>query len=516
MSNDNLDILGKYFSTGSAAQEKEFISDVFVKNNDFNTIVTPQSGSMCLLVGSKGSGKSALLEYWYKECQTTKIPAIMLTPVDVEVGDIGNDTTSLVITQHIYKALVHEVAIKVGSELKGLITQDQENLVNQAIEDGIRQPLLIDNLLRVLMPIGKAVTKVDFSNMLPESTLTVKGNINAINSTLPQDGFFYVLFDDIDQFGNAGSKNYINTIWCAILAFKRLAEKLPNVRAVVTLRNEIWRQITDRRNHERDQIDHVRPMVVSLLPTTDDMKKILKKRLQYCKGFINATTLDSFAPFFEGSDCKIPSSNERRYWEDYLVTSSRDRPRDTVQLVQLLVKDAKDCGISKISDQNVEHTALAYSEQRVDDLVNENSDLCPELEVVIRSFASTDFQLDVEAVKKHLLTVPGWGAISIAGKPLSAGNEDDMFKLWEILYRIEFLNPRAKDNTQSKGYTHIRYTNDSTLVKSTRWNDMQKYIWEIHPCYRSFLLNIKKSNLRGTNLPNSKGANSKHRKKRGR
>ena len=494
---NNLEILQKYFSSGTATQEKDFIYDVFVKNDNFSDIITPASRSIRLLVGSKGSGKSALLEYLFQECQKNKIPAISLNPIDIEVGDISEDDANFVLVQKIYKSLVHEIAIKVGTDLGGLISEQQKALVNEAIAVGARQLPPTDALLRVLLPIGKAVTQIDFGEMLPKQTTTTRSSVTTINSSLSDELSFYILFDDIDMFGNPGSPKYLDTIWCAILAFKILAEKLPNVRPIVTLRNEIWRRIRDGRNNYRDQVDHIRPMIRYLLPTSANMKSILKKRLEYCKTFLpNATADDCYTPFFENTNCKVPSSNERRFWEDYLVTASRERPRDTVQLVQHLVSHALQEKHKRINDEDVEQTALLYSQERVDDLVNENSDLCPQLETVIRAFASSNFKSEPDDVKQFLQGIPGRGCIMIGGLALKPANKEDTLKLWKLLYEIEFLTPRAKDVTQTKGYMHIRPSDDSTLVCESRWNDMQKYLWEVHPCYRSFLINIAQQNRR--------------------
>ncbi len=495
---NELRILQKYFSTGSAAQEKAFLSDVFVINDNFQEIILPEENTIRLLVGSKGSGKSALLEYLKQKCENEGIPVLSLTPVDIELDDVNTDVASSVLIQKIYRALVKEIAVKIGSGLGGAISNGQKAMVEAAVDSGARQQTLTDSLLRVLMPIGKAVTQIDFEKMLPKYNTSTKTLVTAINHTLPPDGrIFYILFDDIDLFGNAGSPKYIDTIWCAILAFKILAERLPNIRAIVTLRNEIWRRIRDGRNNFRDQVDHVRSMICYLLPTTEDMKRILTRRLAYCRDLLSeSTSKNCFSPFFEGPDCKIPSSNERRLWEDYLVTASRDRPRDTVQLVQQLVTHAIHSEHALINDDDVEKTALQYSTERVDDLVNENSDLCPQLETVIRAFASIDFRSSVERIREFLLGIPGRGLITISGKAIQSGNMDDMFRLWSILYEIEFLTPRAKDYTQRKGYSHVRPSSDSTLVSAQRWNEMQKYDWEVHPCYRSFLINIQNQNKR--------------------
>ena len=495
---NELGVLQKYFSSGSAAQEKSFLSDVFVINENYQEIILPAENSIRLLVGSKGSGKSALLEYLRQKCEIEQIPVLSLSPIDIDISGVNTDVSSSTLIQTIYSALVKEIAVKIGSGLGGAITSEQKSMVVAAVDAGARQQTHTDSLLQVLMPIGKAVSQIDFEKMLPHYNTSTRTLVSAINYTLPKDGkIFYILFDDIDLFGNPGSPRYIDTIWCAILAFKILAERLPNIRTIVTLRNEIWRRIQNGRQNARDQVDHIRSMVRTLLPTTAEMKKILKRRLTYCKNLLpKSSSKNCYSPFFEGSDCKVPSSNERRLWEDYLVTASRERPRDTVQLVQHLVTHAIQSEHNAINDNDVEQTALQYSQERFDDLINENADLCPQLETVIRAFSSISFQSSANDIKDFLLGIPGRGAITIAGKALQSGNMEDMFRLWRILFEIEFLTPRTKDNTQRKGYSHIRPSSDSTLVSAQRWNDMQKFIWEVHPCYRSFLIHIDNQNKR--------------------
>lgn len=500
-----LNILIKYFSSGTAAQERDFISDIFVSVADYQKIITPPSRSIRLLVGSKGSGKSALLEYHYQKCIDEKVPVLYMTPTDIEVEPFTENEGSAFTTQKIYRSLVKQIAIQIGTQLHGLISDQQEALVKEAVEAGTRNPGFTDITLRILSTIGVALSNIDFQRMLPELHYTTNTCIEGINQSFQAlqetDPVFYILFDDIDQFGNPGNNNYIDIIWCAILAFKKLAENLPNIRPIITLRNEIWRRITKQRHNLRDQVDHVRPMVHELIPSSEEMRHILSRRLEYCKKEYDGSAANPFEPFFDGYSCKMPSSGDRRSWQDYLVTSSRERPRDTVQLVHELAENAIYHRRPLITDLDVDETSLSYSTERVDDLVNENSDLCPELETVIRSFSSVAFQPSADEVRKHLLGVPGRGRITIRSKALRSGNVDDMFELWNLLYEVEFLTPRAKDCTQPKGFTHIRPYTDLTLVSASRWNDMQKYIWEIHPCYRSYLLNISCSNKKMIGMP---------------
>lgn len=498
----NLEILSNYFGGGSAEEETDILNQIFVKNKDFRLIVMPRPRTIRLLVGSKGSGKSAILQYWKSVCDNNNIPSIILTPTQVNVQS-GEDQDNRQYTQNIYKALVEEIAIKVGTELSGFLTDEQKRLVDDAVKVGARAPTGIDRLLGVLKPVGRAVTSIDFDEIIPHSSGEVKGRINTLNSYFgsKSDTLFYVLFDDIDQFGNAGYSSYLDRIWCSIIAFRQVAQQLPNVRIIVTLRNEIWRQICNRDNDGRDQIDHVRGWVVNLAPSETDMSRILRRRLARCKEHVEylygQKYEDVYQPFFEGKRCKLPSSNAERSWESYILKSSRDRPRDSVQLIDLMAHDAMSHLNNRICNRNVDNTSYQYSEQRVKDLCSENRDLCPDLEAVIISFASihsdhsVDFLLDADTIRKHLLFLPG-KRIYIQGKPLRPENVDDMYRLWALLFQLGFINVRIADSDSVDGYRHIEYGDDQTLVSESKWNEMQRVQWEIHPCYRSFLLHEAK------------------------
>ncbi len=59
-----LEIMRQYFSTGSAAQEKNFIADVFVINDNFQDIIMPASLSIRLLVGSNRFASKNTYTHW--------------------------------------------------------------------------------------------------------------------------------------------------------------------------------------------------------------------------------------------------------------------------------------------------------------------------------------------------------------------------------------------------------------------------------------------------------------------
>lgn len=136
----------------------------------------------------------------------------------------------------------------------------------------------------------------------------------------------------------------------------------------------------------------------------------------------------------------------------------------------------------------MESTASAYSQERFSDIVAENKDICSQIETIIRSFVDLDFELDAKAVLAHLKKVPSYTSIKIQKRIMQPDNQEDALRIWHLLYNIEFLTPRIVDNTRTSLCRYIRPSEDTTLVSWSRWNDMQRYVWDVHPCYRVFLM----------------------------
>lgn len=124
-----------------------------------------------------------------------------------------------------------------------------------------------------------------------------------------------------------------------------------------------------------------------------------------------------------------------------------------------------------------------------------------------------DFELDANTLLEHLKRVPSYASIKIQKDILQPDNEDDAFKIWRLVYNIEFLTPKVADNTKKSQYRYVRPFEDNSLVSMSRWNDIQKHIWDIHPCYRVFLIH-EKENKEKALLFQNKNKNSKGKKVR--
>lgn len=519
---DNLNLLKNYFFAATAESENTFLDEVFVTSKDFYKIIEPIPGTMRILVGNKGSGKSAVLERLLNGADRNGVPAIRITPANLVDLKFEENISPARIISIVRESVIKYMAIEYGKKMKGFLSEADNELFKQTSVNGVAQKTLIDRLIEKLKPIGKGITDIDFDLICGHETSTGSLKASIEKRLLKDDKVFYVLIDDIDQIASVERKDRNDIIWGVILAMFNIAQELCNVFPIITVRKEIWRQLTVD-NGNRDKYDQIRNMIYNLEPTKEDMIQIVERRLSYCtqKNGIGNVRTNPYTYYFEGQDCKLPSTNERRTWSDYFISSSRGNPRDIIQLVNHLIVNAIDKERQRITDNDVEETSLKYSDERVSDLISQNKDFCTGLDHIIRSFSKENkFEFSAEEIRLHLSNAIGAGKVTINGKNVRSSDPDDIFRLWDVLSNIGFLNAQTIDIRQAKQYSFLKY--DSSLIKTSRWNDIQKYTWHIHPCYRSFLIDIQKKDMyrkilkMDENRSNSPSQKKKKSRKKGR
>jgi hypothetical protein len=420
------------------------------------------------------------------------VPVLLLKPDDLAIS-FPSDSADLAFLKHIcFDGLARSIAGKIGSQIHGLISPSDAKLFNEAIIRGDRDPDLIQKALNILKPLGKSASTIDFDRFAPLGyTQTTSSISQALRSHFAKRGtkIFYLLVDDTDQIVAPNELWQLNRLWSFLLAARKLCEALPNLRTILSLRSEVWGRLGSENAGQRDQLDHVRPLVRTLDPNENEMRSILRKRLEIAAGTAAYSSNEELtALFFDGTSVRLPTSEEYRSWPDFLLKSSRERPRDVVQLMGELAHTALLKKHALINSEVTEQVMWSFSSGRVDDLAVEYAKDCPQLKEIVAAFSGELFVLKAQAVKEILLKLPSYFGITLRGTRLHEGNQDHAFLLWAFLYEAGFLNARILDDRQAKEHRHTMYREDPTLVSRPRWHEMEKTDWEVHPAYRSFLV----------------------------
>lgn len=508
---DNLKVLSTYFDTGTAEGEVAFLDEAFIPLDDYVDIISIPPFNPRLLIGKKGSGKSAFLRFFKSQMELGGIPVLFLRPKDIQFEANGSNESLGTLTRLAENAIIKAIGVKIGSGIEGLtLREDDAKLFELAKTEGYNEQDTVQKILKILAPIGQAVTKVDFEKIASVAKgIPIKGIKKAIDSSLSKSKqFFYLLIDDTDQVASPDKSDHLNRIWSFLLAARSIMEECENIKCIISLRDEVWKRLKRDEAGQRDQVDHFRNLAYFLNPSDRDIEKIIEKRLLLaCNDLGLVASEDVYKVFFDTKHVKIPTAEEQyRYWSDFISKRSRQRPRDGIQLVASLAKRAMQQKNAIIQTGDVEYIMPIYSEERVDDLKRETDSECPEIKEIIRAFDGLNFDigsftLSPNATYTFLENLPSRFSIKLFSITLRPNDKDHAFLLWRFLHEIGFLNARVTDTRERHGYRHITADEDPELISVARWNDMQKIAWEIHPAYRDYLIKIQKERSFGFGLP---------------
>lgn len=492
-----LDRLYPYVLSGTTEGDLQYLTDVFVTPTQLADICGIAPGSLRILVANKGAGKTALAEWLKKTAVASAMPCILLRPDELVDTGSPSATDLSTLKAFFYEKLLRSVAIEIGSQIGGYLplVGDKAKLYDEARMAGLNRQDAVTRALSLISAISLPVANINgkeflknLSGSTPSPELEKSINSHLLNKS---HKLFMLIIDDTDQLATPDDRSQLNKIWALILAVRRLAMTCPSVPPIVTLRASVWARLMHENSGQRDQVDHIRPLVISLKVTDKAIVEIAEKRMKIASSGERAPPRTPYGPYFEGPDVLLPRSSERRLWGDFISKSARERPRDALQLIKNMIDAAKQSSHPKIGDSDADNGMNLYSDERVDDVVAEYSLDLPSIRELIDHFHSADFEMDFEQLRDNLQSAFGVTSMILRGKTLHQANNEHIMLLLALLYEVGFINARLPDNTKPKGFDHKNFSDDPIFVRSTNWNNLQASKWEIHPAFRSHLINIK-------------------------
>ncbi|MBK8714647.1 MAG: hypothetical protein IPN32_07875 [Deltaproteobacteria bacterium] len=241
---DSLAKLLRLIPSGTTEGELGFLSEVFVLPAELREILSIPQGNPRLLVGRKGTGKTAILEYLHLRLAERGIPSVLLRPDDLP---LPNDEFKSVgdAKRRAYAELVLATASAVGKYTTFAKTDAERSLLLAAKQRGERGDDLIEKACKMLIPVGALLADIDFGAWIQDAAVTEHGLVTALRDVLSKETgrFVFVLVDDVDQIGRADTSDYTTRIWGLLLAIRKLASENRAIRAIVALRSEVWMRL---------------------------------------------------------------------------------------------------------------------------------------------------------------------------------------------------------------------------------------------------------------------------------
>lgn len=502
----NLEQLINWFPSGTAEGERAILERVFVYVSELKRLLSPPPGNPLLLIGRKGTGKSAIIDFAVKLLDEQKIPAIMLQPRDIPTSDLTDADSLGDVERKFHGIILGAIAAKLSEDRTGLLRGDDAKLYDEAVRAGHRSPDVVGKIARSLPSIAKPFVSADFTSTLPTLNTASRREIETAIANRVVEKRFHIFVDDTDQIANPEKPGHLNRIWGLLLAIRELSSRIPEICAVITLREEVWERLKREQAGQRDQTDHFSSLIVPVSSSDDHVARIVEVRLRQASERCDPNE-GLYPTFFDGPGARAPLSPDFRSWRDLIVVRSRKRPRDAIQLVNALADHALNrAGKPKIDEATFRSVMPRFSEERANLFAQEVEAEFPQALDVLRSFALADyeqggFRLTADQTRDHLRKVSSQFGITIHGRTIRPERENDVFDVWRFLYQSNVLNARVSDSRAKDGYRHVQSSAEPDLVSKARWNEMQSMLWEINPAFRDYLVSRQADHEAKTGLP---------------
>lgn len=442
-----------------AAEDETFsiLQAYYLKSKTHQQIVS--DSKLRILVGHKGIGKSAIFTVARKEDESNHKISILIRPDDID---------------------------KLGKEQNfDEMIRNWKSGLTKIIQEKIIEILFSEVENTTISTLGKGV--ISWVENIIEKHTGHKKNITEIINTFQKDKKVYVYIDDLDRGWQSSSKD-ISRISALLNAVRDLANSDEGLRFRISLRTDVFYLVrtsdesTDKIEgsviwHKWDNHDILLMLVKRLLAfqnrPDENIKNLEQDKLaQYLEQY--------FEPNFMGAG-KWKNAPIHKI----LMSLVRKRPRDMVKLCTLAARDAFENDQEIITTQNWKNIFDKYSQDRLQDTVNEYRSELPDIEKLLLSMKPNKSNRRLPNSKSFLYTSTELrkkieSILSNYQFTFANGKKATPDSLMFFLYKINFLTARK---TADDGKINRIYFEEKRYITPNGNIDFG-FEYEVHPAYR--------------------------------
>jgi hypothetical protein len=302
-----------------------------------------------------------------------------------------------------------------------------------------------------------------------------------------RDQALNVYIDDIDR-GWSASVNDIRNISALLNAIRDIGGETNKIHFRIGLRSDVYFLVRT----SDESTDKIERNVVWLRWTNDEILRLAAKRIVsyfstgHTDGQINGFSQKQISEIIL-SKVIAPRYQGRGRWDDrptytILMSLTRARPRDLIKLFQLSAKNAFSDKVEIISTTHLERALEPYSQERLQDIINEFKSELPGIEKLLLEMrptkrertAAESYLFSTDKLRSKLNKAMGHANFQFSnGRPITSGS------LIQFLYKIDFITARLK---LVDGSIDRKYFSEGRFL-APEFADFG-YDWEIHPAYR--------------------------------
>ncbi|MBR4238955.1 MAG: hypothetical protein IKQ03_06040 [Prevotella sp.] len=440
----------------------ERLKEYYFKNDTYNRVTAELP--IRLLVGHKGTGKSALFKVAVSEDKERGKLPILIKPDDIAELGKGNENFLLKIRQ--WKVgLIRIIGQKVFNEL-GV---HDETFISKLSLFGIK---LLSHISDSVKAVKETIDLTPSQKMLIENFL--------------KSNKIIVYIDDLDR-GWEGKKDDITRISALLNSIRDLTNENPGLLFRLSLRSDVYYLVRT----SDESTDKIEGSVVWCKWTNHEIFVLLIKRVQTFFGnsineeVLMKTEQKHLAHYLDGIMERYfdgPGKWTHKPMYKILMSMTRKRPRDIVKLCSMAAHQAQYDNSSIIKSEHFQAIFEEYSQGRIQDTINEYKSELPNIEKLL--FGMKPTRKEKNARKGFIYTTNDLKAklanlLQNDSYVLKKGNKASVTELAQFLYKINFLTARK---VLEDGEIQRRYFEENRYLSSS-FIDFG-YDWEIHPAFR--------------------------------
>lgn len=457
------EVIQELFGYEDAESESvERLKAYFIKNTAYERVRADLP--VRILVGHKGTGKSALFKVAMSEDRDEDNLPIMIRPDDI--AELGRSDDNFLLKIKQWKWGLTKI---IGEKVLTEFDIDPNEYSSKLGQFGLKLLNFISDTLKVV--------KDNLSLDAPK--------IHFIDKFL-KDRKIIVYIDDLDR-GWEGKRDDILRISALLNSIRDMANDNPGIRFKVSLRSDVYYLVRTA----DESTDKVEGSVVWCSWTHQEILVLLIKRIQsYFNNPIDENVLMTAQQKHISSFLDSVIEHKFYGWKSkdvvptyqVLMSMTRKRPRDIVKLCTMAAREAHNNNRNIINSDHFKAVFDEYSQGRIQDTINEYRSELPSLHDLLFGMRPSRKERDnrkgfiytTEELRAKLNNLRQNKTFNFKdGKIASA---DDLI---HFMYKINFLTARKElDN----GTIQRKYFEENRYISSGRINF--GYDWEIHPVFR--------------------------------
>lgn len=460
---DDITIQGLFGFEDAESESLDRLKEYYFKNSTYERVRADLP--VRILVGHKGTGKSALFKVAMSEDREDGNLPILIRPDDI--AELGRSDENFLLKVKQWK---YGLTKLIGEKVLTEFSINPEEYSSKLGQFGLK---ILDFLTGTLE--GAIENKV---SMTPAQQRMVAKYL--------ENHRILIYIDDLDR-GWEGKTDDISRISALLNSIRDMANDNPGLRFKVSLRSDVYYLVRTA----DESADKIEGSVVWCRWTNQEILALLIKRVQTFLG----NTIDEVplrdAPLKHISTF-LDEVIEHRFYDwrkqedvptyQVMISMIRKRPRDMVKLCTMAARVAYDKGAHKINSDHFKAVFEEFSQGRMQDTINEYKSELPNIQDLLFGMRPTRKERDEgkgfvystpELCKKLNNLKQNKVFVFKSGKPSTPE------ELINFLYKINFLMARKE---LEDGRIQRKYFEENRYFMSGGINF--GYDWEVHLAFR--------------------------------